>query len=129
MRVRRTGDRIPLRPPLRDAVRVPYDPDGDPADFDDTDIDALQEWADHPNTAALIEDLGREMRSRPPAEQIATLAQQLPAAVRRRDEVAGLIAASDSPDADPRLPLLHVYEQQVQAFADRISELLTHLND
>lgn len=107
---------------------MPYDPDGDPDDFDDTDPAALQEWFDHPNTRALHDDLGRDFRTRPPAEQVAELEPQLAAAVQRRDQLAAIVAASDSPDDDSRLPLLRACEQQVQALADRIAELRAELD-
>lgn len=104
---------------------MPYDPDGDP-DIDFDDLEAVVAWLNNPTVQALHEDLGRQIRSLPPEEQIEDLATQLRKAQGRRDELAALLDG-ESPD-DPRAVLLDAMNDVIK-LRRRITEVRDQKSD
>jgi hypothetical protein len=100
---------------------VTHDPDGDPAAFDPTDLDAVNAWLDDPVVSALHEDLGRQFRALPPEQQLAELVPELEKAQARYEELAGTVA--EAPVDDPRRFLLIAMGDEVEKFRARINEL------
>ncbi|GID29139.1 hypothetical protein [Paractinoplanes brasiliensis] len=98
-----------------------HNPDGDPAAFDSTDLDAVDAWLDDPVVNALHEDLGRQFRALPPEQQLAGLIPELEKAQARYDELADVVA--DAPVDDPRRFLLVAMGEQLEKFRARINEL------
>jgi hypothetical protein len=100
---------------------VTYNPDGDPAAFDPTDLDAVDAWLDDPVVNALHEDLGRQFRALPPEEQLAELVPALEEAQARYDKLASEVA--EAPVEDPRRFQLITMGDHVEKFRARINEL------
>lgn len=98
-----------------------HNPDGDPAAFDPTDLDAVDAWLDDPVVSALHEDLGRQFRALPPEQQLAELVPELEKAQARYDELASAVA--EAPVEDPRRFLLIAMGDDVEKFRARINEL------
>lgn len=103
---------------------MPYDPDGDPDDFDPNDLDAVNAYLDDPSNRRMWEALGREFRESPKDEQVEALLRLLPAAVARRDEIAARIADANLPAGDTLHRLHMACADEVDRIAERIEELL-----
>jgi len=100
---------------------VTYNPDGDPAAFDPTDLDAVDAWLSDPVVNALHDDLGRQFRALPPEQQLAELVPELENAQARYDDFAGSVVGA--PVDDPRRFLLIAMGDEVEKFRARIKEL------
>jgi hypothetical protein len=100
---------------------VTYNPDGDPAAFDPTDLDAENARLNDPVVSALHEDLGRQFRALPPEQQLAELVPELEKARARYDHLAGMVA--EAPAEDPRRLLLIAMGDEVENIRARINEL------
>lgn len=100
---------------------MPYDPDGDPDDFDPTNLDDIDAYLSDPVAHALAGDIGREFRALPPEEQIPELTTAMLETMLRRTEVAELLSDAD-PD-DPLYPLLQALDDSVAVYGARIAEL------
>lgn len=75
--------------PLYDPDRMVFE------DLDTTDLDMMSAWLDHPVTQALHEDLGRQFRHQPAAEQRAAIEQGLARDERYRTDLVERLAADD----------------------------------
>ena len=105
--------------PLYDPDRVVFE------DLDLTDKEAVKAYLDHPVTAALTNDYGREFRRLPAAEQQSTLDDMLRQNKQRRAE---LVQAMDgfAPEAPARVAqqmLLEALDTQFGALTLRLLEL------
>lgn len=102
---------------------MPYDPDGDPDDFDATSLEDIDAYLADPTAQALVEDLGRAFRALPAAEQISELTTEMLAAMLRRVELARVLDAGNTGRDDPRFDLLSAIDAQVEGMGARIREL------
>lgn len=102
-----------------------YDPDRMSfEDLDLDDLDAVEEWLDHPVTRALHADLGRAFRSLPAGEQRAQLANQRSNALARRADVVRLLDESkDAMIVSKLRELLEAIDGTLDGIRVRMTEL------
>ena len=101
---------------------MPYDPDGDPADFDLNDPEGVDGWPNQANTA-MYEGMGRPFAELPPEEQLRELTLTMRKWVAQRDELTALLAEQDAPTNDPRRWSLVAINDFVMRLGLRITEL------
>ncbi|MBF6232434.1 hypothetical protein [Nocardia farcinica] len=82
-----------------------YDPDRDVVeDLDLSDMDVMDAYLNHPTTEKLVDDLGRQFRRMPSADQQRELSEQLSQWEEKRSEVADALLRFE-PDTPQRLGL------------------------
>ena len=100
-----------------------YDPDKMSIyDIDPDDVEMLWAWMEHPNTDAITNDLGRQFRALPAAEQLPELEETLKKFTAWHDELVSAIG-DDLPPEDPRLQLLLLMVRNMGVIERRIAEL------
>ncbi|MFI2281371.1 hypothetical protein [Nocardia beijingensis] len=91
-----------------------YDPDRMLFEhLDLSDMDVVDAYLNHPTTEKLVNDLGREFRRRPSAEQQRELSEQLSRWEKNHAEVAAALVRFDR-DAPERLGLQRLLDGLVE---------------